>query len=151
MIGMADGNSVSPVELFGEHGAQQLVRPGGGAKGDDVFGLLDERGIQPILSANGKNNLLNGILLRSLNELCEVWAGEGLAGGIHHEEAATCGQEFLKGLSFACAARVGGEIAWRIGDFFDGNVPARLLEVMRDEFRFRLVLGATNGRDRHVH
>ena len=80
MIRVTNGDGVGAVYLFGQHGAQQLMRPGGSTKRNHRVGLLEQAGIQPILSTTRKCCAFDRILLQSLNKAGELGTGQILAG-----------------------------------------------------------------------
>ena len=57
---MAVEDRPGAVELFGEHGAGQQVRPGLRAEREDEIGAVEDRTVEPLRASDGEHDVASG-------------------------------------------------------------------------------------------
>lgn len=69
MIGVTGQNHRGAIELFGQHGAKQHMRPGGAAKGNPRLRPGENGAVMPVGAANGKIGCAGTIIAMPLQKL----------------------------------------------------------------------------------
>lgn len=97
MIGVAGEDGGGAVELFGEHDAGKLVRPGHPSERDHRGGGLQHRGIVAVGAADGKNQFARAGVALACQKLGKILRCQGFAGFVEGNDT---GAGIAQGMQF---------------------------------------------------
>lgn len=107
MIGTSGQNGRGAVDLFGQHGADQGVRPGLWAECETSLRSVQHRLIQPIGAADGEDQTPNTVIAQAPEERREIPRASGFAMLVAGEQMAAV-QPVEQGLAFGGFSRLSG-------------------------------------------
>ena len=149
MIGMPSEYALGAIDLLGQQGASQHVRPSEGAEGHHEVGFFAHGVVESVRAADDEANRAHAVVTPAAEAFGEGVASLGAAALVERDDARALRQRRQQGFALPGAAHVRRKILLDL-DFLQIYAPGQACEVALVKIALGAGLGLADGGDDNI-